>query len=80
MIDPKELAELPIEQRERIAFQLVADAARKAAEIIGPDHRLHAELAASATLFDQRPSLRPLEGASRPSRGLRQSPILQLVR
>jgi len=36
MIDPHVLTGLPPEARERIAYQRVSDAARQAAEIIGP--------------------------------------------
>lgn len=81
MIDPRELAELPLEQRERIAFQMVADAARQAADLIGPGHPRFAGLDEAAGLFDQRP-FRSLEGLGRPSRRdrLRQPPLLRRVK
>jgi hypothetical protein len=79
VIDPDTFAEMPLETRERVAYQLVSDAAARAAEIIGPHHPRYEDLIASAELFDQRPALRPVEGAALPRPGVLQPPLLRLV-
>jgi hypothetical protein len=72
VIDPSELNGLSVEQRERIAWQLIADAFSQAAAIIGPDHPRAARLERAAQRVQPLP-VRPLPTPS----GRR--PLLQLV-
>ncbi len=67
MIDPETLAGLPIEARERIAYQLMADAAYQAAGVLGPTHPHSCALDEIGSLYDQRPSLRAVAPSGSPS-------------
>lgn len=79
MIDPAILSALTIEERERIAYQAMSDAARFAADLLGPSHSRSQDLVEIAGLFDQRPSLRLLSPSGSPRQGPVRSPLLRLL-
>ncbi len=80
MHDPEPLASLSVEHRETVAYQLMAEAAFRAAALLGVSHPHFADLDEIGQLYDQRPSLRAVAPSGSPSRGrVVQPPLLRLL-